>query len=384
MGIILGVQQLTHRVVVRCYAKVEIIVDFAVDELLDIIIVTELKTTLARTRNASIWHRGFYSWWGARDVKQSYSDGILLLVQDEWAKYVQKVDYWAGRLIWIDFAFPGGLKLRCVGVYAPPVSAELRALVTRLQSVLVSASTCGYQIILAGDLNGVFNPSQDRIPRHVSSAPDTTLMQFLASQGLADMYRTVHPYDHSLHSMTWVNPADSLSGSHIDYILATPDLASRVAHSQVISVPGLATDHQLLFASFQTGMLTKCVQRSTLRRFMKAQNVWDFKAMTQENWISFTQVSEKQAEMQLPGATWGNLASFLQQESIDVIWEVFLEVLNTTATKLFHSVVLEESHAPLRRKFLLIVGFALLVSSCAVLQPSGLQILGKPTWQQDR
>jgi hypothetical protein len=45
----------------ECYAKVEIIVDFAVDELLDIIIVTELKTTLARTRNTSIQHQGFYS-----------------------------------------------------------------------------------------------------------------------------------------------------------------------------------------------------------------------------------------------------------------------------------------------------------------------------------
>src|ERR1035438_10014734 len=51
----------------ECYTKVEIIVDFAVDELLDIIIITELKTTLARTRNASIQHWSFYSWWGARD-----------------------------------------------------------------------------------------------------------------------------------------------------------------------------------------------------------------------------------------------------------------------------------------------------------------------------
>ena len=73
------------------FAKVEIIVDFAVDESLDIVIVTELKTTLARTRSSSIRYHGFYTWWGARNVRQSYSDGILVLVCDEWAKYVQKV-----------------------------------------------------------------------------------------------------------------------------------------------------------------------------------------------------------------------------------------------------------------------------------------------------
>ena len=36
------------------FAKVEIVVDFAVDELLDVVFVTELKTTLARTKNMSI------------------------------------------------------------------------------------------------------------------------------------------------------------------------------------------------------------------------------------------------------------------------------------------------------------------------------------------
>ena len=75
------------------FAKVDVIVDFAVDESLDIIIVTELKTTLARTKSSSIRNRGFYSWWGAQDVKQSYSDGILMLVCNEGAKYIQKVEY---------------------------------------------------------------------------------------------------------------------------------------------------------------------------------------------------------------------------------------------------------------------------------------------------
>jgi hypothetical protein len=78
------------------FAKVEIIADFAADKLLDIVCVTELKTTLARAKDAIIRHRGFFGWWGARDVVQSYNDGVLLLVCDEWAKYVQKVEYWSG------------------------------------------------------------------------------------------------------------------------------------------------------------------------------------------------------------------------------------------------------------------------------------------------
>ena len=148
------------------FAKVDIVVDFAVDESLDIVVVTELKTTMARTKSSSIRNHGFYSWWGARDVKQSYSDGILILVCNEWAKYVQKIEYWGGRLVWVDFAFPGGLQLCYIGVYAPSVASELHPLVARLQGILSSACASGLQVIIAGDLNGVFDPSQDRIPGH--------------------------------------------------------------------------------------------------------------------------------------------------------------------------------------------------------------------------
>ena len=82
--------------------------------------------------------------------------------------------------------------------------------------------------------------------------------------------------------MTWISPANVHSGRHIDYILASHELALQATQSQVVSVPGLVTDHQLLFTSFSTGPLTKCVRRSVLCKSMKGQSVWNFGAMTQE------------------------------------------------------------------------------------------------------
>ena len=143
------------------FSKVDIVVDFAEDELLDVVFVTELKTTLAKVMAAKVRHRDFLSWWSARDVTQSHNDGVMVLVRVGWAKYVQKVEYWNGQLVWIDFAFPGGLKLRCIGVYASPVPHETQPMVARLQGVLTSAGALGYQVILGEDLNEVFNPSCD-------------------------------------------------------------------------------------------------------------------------------------------------------------------------------------------------------------------------------
>ena len=162
---------------------------------------------------AALWHRGFLSWWYARDAKQSYNDEMLFLVHEEWAKYVQKVDYWGGHVLHADFAFPGGLRLWCISVYASPVHQEVLPMLARLCSVLASASAMGYQVILAGDLNGVFNPACDRVPSGSSGRPDTALMRLLAHQDLIDVFHMIHPREHSLQSMTRINPADSSSGN---------------------------------------------------------------------------------------------------------------------------------------------------------------------------
>ena len=123
------------------------------------------------------------------------------------------------------------------------MASELHPLVARLQGILSSACASGLQVILAGDLNGVFDPSQDHIPGHISSAPDTVLMRLLSRHDLTDTYGAVHSDVYTLHAVTCIDPANVSSGSCIDYILASPELALQVTHSQVVSVTGLVMDH---------------------------------------------------------------------------------------------------------------------------------------------
>ena len=59
--------------------------------MLDLVFVTELKTTLAKVAATNLRRRGFFSWWSARDVQQSHNDGILLLVRDEWQNMYRRL-----------------------------------------------------------------------------------------------------------------------------------------------------------------------------------------------------------------------------------------------------------------------------------------------------
>ena len=76
-----------------------------------------------------------------------------------------------------------------------------------------------------------------------SSTPETVLMRLLSHHDLTDTYSVTHSDVYTLQAMTRINPANMSSGSCIDYILASPELALRVTHSQVVSVTGLVTDH---------------------------------------------------------------------------------------------------------------------------------------------
>jgi hypothetical protein len=78
-------------------------------------------------------------------------------------------------------------------------------------------------------------------------------------------------------------------------------------------------------------MLTKCVKRSVLRRFLKAQQVWDFGGMTLESWALFTKVSEEVIIQLLPQIQWGQAGSALIQMSVDDIWGILVEVVNVSA-----------------------------------------------------
>jgi len=206
-------------------------------------------------------------------------------------------------------------------------------MIARLHGVLTSASALGYQVILAGDLNGVFDPLYDRIPGGLSRSSDTALMHLLTRQDLTDVFHMLYPDEHSLQAMTRINPADPLTGSRIDYILASPELALCATHSQVVPVLGLVSDRHMLFTSFSLGMLTKCVRHSSVRKYMKAQSSWNFSAMTQESWAMFSQAAEGLVISLVPKADWDQLEVSLQDMSLDSIWEIFIQVLKSAAEK---------------------------------------------------
>jgi exodeoxyribonuclease-3 len=147
-------------------------------------------------------------------------------------------------------------------VYVPNGGKDLDAKMRFLGDLVAWAKAqkeAGRPLVVCGDLNVARNPLLDVHPKERKSRPvvgylpeEIALFERLFDEGgLVDLARTLHPDDPGL--FTWWAPWRNLRarniGWRIDYVLASPQLATRVASCDVRSAVG-TSDHGPLVAVF--------------------------------------------------------------------------------------------------------------------------------------
>ena len=87
---------------------------------IDIVGITD---TCIKAREAKFALKNYQSTYQAywSPSEQSYTSGVGLLISNEYAKYVQKVVSWKGRIIYTDLYTAGNKKTRIINTYVPPI-----------------------------------------------------------------------------------------------------------------------------------------------------------------------------------------------------------------------------------------------------------------------
>jgi exonuclease III len=186
----------------------------------DIIISTETDDS---HQQSTYWKSNHYqSWWshGTNNLGQ----GLGISLKSNLAKHTFKIQEWAGRIISIDLAFPQKRYLRILGVYYPTGINPLKQTVfDKVTKLITEASNRDWHIIIAGDFNGVPNPSLDKASANHTwkqTNPSNKLSQFLTDHSYIDSYRDLNPFikqftwnnsrgAHSRINQIWISPKDT-------------------------------------------------------------------------------------------------------------------------------------------------------------------------------
>jgi exonuclease III len=264
------------------------------DNTLDIIGLTETKLPERAAKKVMAAQRHYKGYW-TFDPASPRGSGVGLLLRQDLAKYV-RVYRWKGRFIQADFSFANYFRLRVLSVYYPCNSgAEQRALTKIVTDSLMEARTNGWTMVVMGDFNGVMDRESDRSmapQRKLGGGPETPLLRAIQQEELVDCYRHLYP---GTPGLTW---HQGNRASRIDYIFASPVLASRLTAGALAGVHG--SDHDLVAAEFNTASLMNKVTRAEIRRHRVQRIRFKFNEATEEVWEKYAALVRAQLTSLIP------------------------------------------------------------------------------------
>jgi exodeoxyribonuclease-3 len=156
----------------------------------------------------------------------------------------------------------GSRELTLIGTHLCPFMSEVRL---KEAAILVRYARHDEPVLLAGDLNSI-SPhdvqhqdmtrwSEKRRERNLmpgTDTIDTRVLQRFESAGFVDVFQRQHP-DGFHHTVPTDRVEPDSIPQRIDYILASPPLASAVTHTEIVrgGAAEWASDHYALFADFE-------------------------------------------------------------------------------------------------------------------------------------
>lgn len=236
------------------------VIEWLTAEKPDVLCLQEIKASIDQLPFELRNVEGYWSCWHG---EKGYS-GVALLVSKTLAADSPAYSYPAfdfeQRIACTSLNSPAGA-VTVASVYVPnggkDYEAKLRFL-EGLDQFAADAATDGRALIVCGDLN-VARTDRDihpkeRKPNQMGTRPDErALLERVIARGLVDVGRTIDPDNDSL--FTWWPPWRRMKerniGWRIDYVLASPALASQAASAIVRREVG-TSDHGPVVVDFST------------------------------------------------------------------------------------------------------------------------------------
>jgi exonuclease III len=269
--------------------KLTELADVAANEGLHILGLAETKMAENVGKNKMATRRDKWMTFWTRDEETPNGSGVGLLVDIQWSKYIQRKNTMNGRVLSLDFCFPGGAHLRVIQVYVPGSSsvpeAKRRDVEVFAADLALSAIAAGSEAIIMGDFNAVAKPAVDRLTNGSAATealPEREILGRLLDNGFTDTFRARWP---RIKDFTWQS-SDSRNASRIDLLLCSSELTGRLTASNMALITG--SDHRMMCAEFATSTwVTLAGRREVEKRRVKVKRI-NTKRASEDQWSEFS------------------------------------------------------------------------------------------------
>ncbi|HKQ21977.1 MAG TPA: endonuclease/exonuclease/phosphatase family protein, partial [Nitrososphaeraceae archaeon] len=224
-------------------------------EHIDILGLSETKLNITSSKlifKNNQQYKAFFN----NDSDSPRGSGVGIIISNTYAKYIQKVNSYKGRCIYIDLFMKGKVKLRIMQIYLPATTTNMRSYTSDIQQFiyenLKQAVATNTRIILMGDFNAKYEEFISEYRRNHTTRWWNKIFQFLHRLQLVDTIQLFHDINPTNPFNTFIPKNSLLKPTRIDYIWISRDLIDESINSNIYQPELYNTDHNAVYLSLYT------------------------------------------------------------------------------------------------------------------------------------
>src|SRR5256714_1656490 len=292
--------------------------------------------------NLSNYHAIFHS-----HKTHPHGSGVGLLIHQDYARFIHKVNYFEGRVISVDFLMKGKSKLRIIQLYTPvtssPTNTALRQIADNyVLNLLDQSNRAHFQTVLMGDFNVNALKLIQRKETNLLPKADQFFLDTLPTKLLCDAHLSMHPNidDDPVFNTYFDDPNSTHGSSRLDYQWLSFSLLPSIYKSMTWPNDPIfySTDHKMLSLVLDTNELFHNSSTAYRAQHDLSRTVFNYRETTAEKWNLFA--NDTDSFLQLDPRF--SEATHLSQHDINRTWDLIRTVIlkaskNSLPTKKIHS-----------------------------------------------
>jgi len=232
--------------------KIEILLEWARQEKIDIIGINETNTTERQNKFSMNRQVDYVGIWADAEENKKKGSGVGLIMNKKWEKHLSQVKRNNAYCLEALFIFKKQ-KIQIIVVYIPHNDQKTRKDIQ--QQVIRRIYDCrrkAIKIIILGDLNDIRCKNLDQSREDSKRIQKLPLLNWLGNSDLVDTFRKLHPYEKK-----FTRSNDQVK-SRIDYIWISKDLEQGLISCKITESDTITnSDYAIVSASIATGIMKK-------------------------------------------------------------------------------------------------------------------------------
>src|SRR3989337_647140 len=255
------------------------------------------ETKLTNKTAKHIYKNENFQFYYHNDSNSPLSQGVGLLISNDYARSVQKSDGFKGRILYVDMFLKGRIKLRIIQVYLhanfhSDKKDEIEEVHNYLTTLIEDSQRHSQHLMVMGDFNVDPLKYKEEYNRRGQFHWKYRTLHTMFIKNMVDTVELHHDVDNHNPYNTYFPQQQGYNPSRLDLIYISRDLVEDTLNSNILETEHFTSDHLAVYASFTTSSLFNKKSIAQLKQHKIRRCIFSYDNTSEDEWIQFAALTD--------------------------------------------------------------------------------------------